>query len=107
MSGALLPNAHLAGVPHAKVHSFLLAPNHPDNNGRAAFFNRFGFTIQNWTDLRDALRKHPNTNNAVKVTNTKHGTKFEVRCSLLSPDKRNPCIRSLWIFDAANSNPRL
>jgi hypothetical protein len=107
MSGAPLPGAHAAMVPDAKVRDYLLDPGHPGNGGKAAFFNAFGFTAQNWAALRDALRRHPSQHVVVNVTANPWGTKYEVRCSLPSPDGRNPCVRSFWIDDPANIAPRL
>jgi hypothetical protein len=54
-----VPGAHAAVVPDAKIRDYLLDPNRPGNGGKAAFFNAFEFTTRNWTDLRDALRRHP------------------------------------------------
>jgi len=107
MSGAPLPGAHAAVVPNGKVRDYLLAPAHPGNGGKAAFFNAFGFTAQNWAALRDALQRHPSLHLVVNVTANPWGTKYEVRCSLLSPDGRNPCVRSFWIVDSANGDPQL
>ncbi|HXT78578.1 MAG TPA: hypothetical protein VN702_03370 [Acetobacteraceae bacterium] len=61
MSGTRLPNAYSAIVPDEKVRDYLLDPAHSDNQGKAGFFNRFGFTRLRWTILRDALRDHPRT----------------------------------------------
>jgi hypothetical protein len=66
----------------------------------------FGFTAENWLELRSALQQHPTLHAVVKITVSAWGTKYEVRCSLPSPDDRNPCVRSFWIIDAANPNPR-
>ena len=107
MSGATLPNAHAAVVPTVKVRSYLLDPTHPGNGGKAAFFSAFGFTAHNWAALRSALQAHPSMHPVVSVTAGAWGTKYEVRCSLHSPDGRNPCIRSIWVIDAANPDPRL
>jgi hypothetical protein len=43
----------------------------------------------------------------VKVAANAWGNNYEVRCSLRSPDARNPCVRSIWVIDATNANPRL
>jgi len=107
MSGAPLPNAQAAEVPDAKVRSYLLDPTHPGNGGKAVFFNAFGFTLQNWTSLRDALKKHPGLPLVVNVSPNRYGSIYEVRCSLPSPDGRDPCVRSFWVIDPANTNPRL
>jgi hypothetical protein len=107
MSGTWLPNAHSPLISDAKVRDYLLDPNHAGNGGKAAFFNAFGFTAQNWAALRNALRAHPGMHLVVNVTTNPFGHKYEVRCNLTSPDGRNPCVRSIWVIDAANPNPQL
>ncbi len=106
MSGSYVPNAHSATVPIAKIRDYLLDTAHPGNGGKADFFGSFGFTVENWPELRSALQQHPRLHAAVNVTVSAWGTKYEVRCDLLSPDGRNPCVRSFWIVDAANLDPR-
>jgi hypothetical protein len=106
MSGPYLPNAHFATVPVAKIRNYLLDAAHAGNGGKADFFGSFGFTAENWLELRSALQQHPTLHAVVKITVSAWGTKYEVRCSLPSPDDRNPCVRSFWIIDAANPNPR-
>jgi filamentous hemagglutinin len=32
----------------------------------------------------------------LKVTENKWGRKFEVRCEMVTPDGRNPCLRTVW-----------
>jgi hypothetical protein len=53
--------------------------SNPDNNGKAAFFNVFGFTAQNWRRLRDELRTHPTARQVVKITPDPHGVRGDVR----------------------------
>ena len=49
----------------------------------------------------------PGMHPVVKVATDVWGMKYEVRCSLRSPDARNPCVRSIWAIDATNADPRL
>jgi hypothetical protein len=107
MTGTPLPNASVAVVPDAKVRDYLLEPTHPDNCGKAGFFNAFGFTARDWQHLRDALHQHAGMHPVIKERPTQYGITYEVRCNLPSPDGRNPCVRSFWAIDAANPSPRL
>jgi filamentous hemagglutinin len=97
----------LAVVPVAKVLHYLLDSTHPGNGGKAAFFGAFGFTVGRWAALHDALLAHPGMHPVIVVTANAWGTKYDVRCSLRSPDGRNPCIRSIWVIDATSPYPRL
>jgi len=95
----LLPDAASADVAPAKVAGYLLNTAHPRNGGKAAFFAAFGFDITQWDVLRDALRQHPLANDVVSSQRSPHGNKHVVRCSMMSPDGRNPCITTIWITD--------
>jgi hypothetical protein len=107
MSGVALPNAAGAFVTDAKVRDYLLNPLHPNNGGKAGFFLRFGFTQRHWPVLQSSLRYHPQANPVTIVRPNPYGTRYTVRCTLLSPDGRNPCITSLWVIDPSSSRPTL
>jgi hypothetical protein len=34
-----------------------------------------------------------------------HGVKYVVECSLETPDRRNPCLRSVWIIETGQDCP--
>lgn len=101
-----VPQAEAAFVEKRKIRDYLLSPSHPQDSGKAAFFQLFGFGAAQWEVMRDALTWHPVANVVSKVTQSPHGTKYEVRCSTTSPDGRNPCITTVWIVEGARS-PRL
>ena len=103
---AQLPGFANAVVADAKITDYLLNDAHPNNGGKAKFFMAFGFTPANWQELKNALLDHPRNNPYVSTTTTAYGEKYEVQCSLLTPDTRNPCIRSFWIVLAANPSPQ-
>jgi hypothetical protein len=65
-----LPNPELAQVETSKVTEYLLCPSHPDGGSKAAFFIRFGFRVEDWQILAEALRGHGTTNPVVKVDGT-------------------------------------
>ena len=105
MSGATLPNAGQAVVAADKI-AYLFNPLHPANQGKAAFFVRFGFSLQHWPTLQTTLRDHPRANLVVRVTSQPFGLKYRVDCSIQSPDGRNPCITSIWMIDHGATVPR-
>jgi hypothetical protein len=101
-----LPDAGSAVVEDAKVRDYLLNAAHPGNLGKTALFQAFGFQPAAWEAMRDALRKHPVVNEVVGTTRNPHGTKHEVRCSLGTPDGRDPCLTTIWIVETG-CPPRL
>lgn len=100
-----VPNQSAATVAQAKIQAFLLNSNHGGNKGRAKFFALFGFSADGWETMRDALLAHLAANPTIAIETTMHGTNYTVRCSMPSPDGRNPCINSVWTIDA-RSGPR-
>lgn len=51
-----LPSAHLAVVDREKITDYLLNAAHPDNGGKAAFFQGIGFASADWETFAVALR---------------------------------------------------
>lgn len=107
MIGAFLPDAHSATVADPKVRDYLLDPTHPGNNGKAAFFLAFGFDRSVWGALRAALQEHPRINPIERVQPNPYGTRYRVRCSITTPDGRNPCITTVWVIDTPGGVPQL
>ena len=101
-----LPDAAAAIVEEIKVRGYLLSAEHPQNGGKAAFFRAVGFEAAAWATMRDALLAHPVANRVAAVRASPHGTKYEVRCSIGTPDGRNPCVTTVWIAEDGRP-PRL
>lgn len=102
---AKVPNAASAVVAPSKITHYLLKWRPKDD--KSQFFMGFGFTQQQWTDLRDALLRHPVDNDYVGTGQGVNGVWFEVQCNLRTPDGRNPCIRSIWQIDQGVAFPKL
>jgi len=102
-----LPNAALAHVEDVKVRDYLLNPGNLQNQGKAGQFGQYGFVRDHWQVLADALCKHPAINPVVRIAASPHGVKYVVECSLETPDRRNPCLRSVWIIETGQDRPRL
>jgi hypothetical protein len=89
-----------------KIIRYLLNTVHPTGASKAQFFISFGFSPGNWTELKSALLEHPQNNPAISQARSPFGQKFEVRCLLVTPDGRNPCIISVWIIEPPVLSPR-
>jgi SAM-dependent methyltransferase len=57
-------------------------------------------------ELKSALLNHPLNNPVTSQASNPFGQKFEVSCSPVAPDGRNPCIISVWIIEPPDPNPR-
>ena len=100
-----LPYLQNALVEEPKVTQYLLSEERSE--GKAAFFAAFGFRLAQWELLRDALLAHASSYEVVRVLKNPYGAKYIVEGSLLSPDSRNPNVRSVWIIDVGTFTPRL
>ena len=89
------------------ITEYLLATDHPEGSGKAEFFASFGFTLQQWQHLADALRSHAQTHVVSSSVVSEYGTKYRIDGPLHCPDGRSPSVRSVWIVDAGEENPRL
>jgi hypothetical protein len=98
---SFLPNPYNVRIDSPKL-SYLLVTD----LGKAKFFAVHGFDPSRPQELDAALRKHPALHPFENMFPTSHGAKYTIRCSLTSPDGRNPCVRSVWIFDLWQSEAR-
>ena len=96
----------MRSIAEDKITRYLLEETHPKGGTKARFFGRFGFGWHAPHLLLEALRRHPDMNAVVSVTKTAFGTKSVVQCSMMSPDGRNPCIRSVWLRDIGSDVQR-
>jgi filamentous hemagglutinin len=84
-------------TPKSKVVEYLLNEDHPVGSAKAAFFRRFGFSREQWQVMATALNDHPERNPVKMTTTNEYGTKHLVRCRIVTPDGRNPCIDTVWM----------
>lgn len=96
MSEKHLPGVDGAIVEERKVLEYLLNLDHEEGRGKAKFLMSFGFTREDWGVLRDALVRHAARNLVSKNAGTDYGVNFSVDCAIETPDRRNPCIRTVW-----------
>lgn len=103
-----LPNAAGAKISDEKITRYLLDPSHsPQAAAKANFFAAHGFSRTRWRELRQALLDHSRINPMTARITTPFGEKYEVSCSLATPDGRDPCIISVWIVEPPDPDPRL
>ena len=101
-----LPNAEYAVVPKDKINLYLLNRAHPGGGSKAVFFLRFGFTVEGWGLLADALQRHARENEVVECEETQHGTRYTVDGPLVAPGGVVLNVRSAWYIDPGGKAPR-
>ena len=104
-----LRNAHLAVVDRDKVLDYLLNAAHPDNGGKALFFESLGFSRDTPEDLMQALRDVAETGELVTTAESVHGEKHVVDGWLFGHSEERPHrpVRTVWIVDRGGDTPRL
>jgi hypothetical protein len=101
-----LPNRHLAVVPREKITDYLLSTTHRDGRHKAAFFITFGYTVERWEDLADALMRHAVMHEVAKEEGSRFGTRYVVEGIMAMADGRDALLRSVWFIDRGTDTPR-
>ena len=102
-----LPNLEQANVPESKITSYLLNIEHEVGGDKAAFFIHFGFSVDRWDRLAEALVTHATQYEVVKQEETRFGTRYVVEGELETPSGRTPLVRSVWFVPRGAEQPRL
>jgi len=102
----MLPDAERARVERSEVVEYLLSASHPDGHSKAAFFMRFGFRVEAWQLLAEALRATGTSYPVTSVVEGARGKRYTVDGPIQAPDGRAPTIRTVWIV-ADGAPPRL
>ena len=102
-----LPNANKAVIERAKIADYLLNPAHRYGASKARFFTAFGFRIEKWERLAEALREHGCRHEVARVRETGFGSRYVVEGELNTLTGRRPQVRTVWQLDAGAVAPRL
>jgi hypothetical protein len=102
-----LPNVDKARVERKKIVDYLLSGSHPDGSAKARFFANFGFSSEKWTVLAAALKEHARVHDVRSSIESPHGTRYTVEGRVMTPDGRNPNIRTVWVLGKRAKSPRL
>lgn len=101
-----LPNHDNAIVPQRKITAYLLSSTHPDGWNKEQFFIRFGFSVEKWTILADALLGHAAENEVTRVEESAFGNRYVIEGIIHAPDGRTPSIRSVWFIEKGETYAR-
>lgn len=103
-----LPHLENAVVAEAKITKYLLNLEHKGGGkDKAVFFMRFGFTIEAWEVLAQALLAHSAAHEVASTMPLPDRVHYVIEGEIISPDSRNPQIRSVWVIETDNTTPRL
>lgn len=102
-----LPKAEKAVVEREKIEDYLLNAAHPDNGGKAAFFEGLGFRRDKWETLAKALQAVAAQTEVTHSMDSPHGRKYVIVGRLESPGGKAATVRTIWIVDTGLDVARL
>jgi hypothetical protein len=94
-----LPNAEKAVAEREKVTNYLLNAAHPDNGGKAAFFEELGFRRAAPETLAKALQKLALRAEVTQTATSPHGRKYVMVGQIKSPVGKVAHVQTIWIVD--------
>jgi hypothetical protein len=100
-----LPFPQNLRVEESKIVDYLLS--HANGRGKAAFFLEFGFRIDAWGELAEALKTQARGNPVAIKVDSAYGARYSVDGLLPTPSGRTPKVRSVWILEPGSNEPRL
>jgi len=94
-----LANADKAVVERDKVANYLLNAAHPDNGGKAAFFEGIGFHRAESETLAKALQELARHAEVTQTATSPHGQKYVIVGKIKSPIGKAADVQTIWIVD--------
>ena len=83
-------------VHRTKIVDYLLNPDHAEGGPKAQFFLSCGFSRDDPPEFIRELFWHATAASFVRAVDGLWGTKFVFEGMLVTPNARNPRIRSVW-----------
>jgi hypothetical protein len=102
-----LPNAEKAVAEREKIEGYLLNAAHPDNGGKATFFEGLGFRRDKWETLAKALRMLATQAEIAQSVESPHGRKYVIVGQIQSPGGESAIVQTIWIVDTGQGVARL
>ena len=103
-----LPHIDRAIIPKEKLLDYALDSEHVTGKYKAvAFKSALGYDKRNWRDLVANMRANLPYHEAVRRPETKYGTPYSVRMSIIGPNGKTANVMSGWIIRADEAEPRL
>jgi hypothetical protein len=101
-----LPNKAKAHIPTSKITDYLLSESHAVGKSKAKFFKSLGFDATNVNQFEEELLKIAQTSDIQEASKTPHGMKYVVDGTLESPKGVMIRVRTIWIIETGNDQPR-
>lgn len=80
---------------------------HPDNGGKAEFFESLGFRRKEWKALAAVFLALARREEIAESLESPHGRKYVIVGRIESPGGKSPLVKTIWIVDAGLETPGL
>jgi hypothetical protein len=101
-----IAEAHRAGVPHGKITRYLLDESHPVGGSKARWLIHAGYRPDCPEQLVADLIAIVRSSDVWTARETRYGVRYEVTGMVRSPTGRDPLIRTIWIVESGQADPR-
>ncbi len=88
-----------------KITDYLLRPR--SRNDKSKFLNELGYTLDNWTVLRDDILMQFLPKDADFEENTPYGDMYHIEADLFGPNGKSRKILTVWLLDTTLSQAHL
>jgi len=102
-----LPGVERALVKPEKVRDYLLSAEHPVGRFKAAYFERLGYSRQEWHRFEQDILQMARTGAVAERPATRYGRKYEVSGILRGPSGREASVKTIWIVKVGEDFPTL
>ena len=103
---ARLPNAEKAIIEAEKLRGYVLSFAHPVGRFKAAFFQRLGYSAENWEAFERSLRQLIISQDVTQVEESQYGQKFIVEGPFTGLSGETVQIVTVWVILKGESIPR-
>jgi hypothetical protein len=101
-----LPNRLQAYIPSEKLSAYLLSETHAVGKAKATLFLALGFNETNIALLEHGLLTLAHSALVQDVVPSPHGAQYIIERVLEAPSGASPRIRTVWILETGEINPR-
>ena len=91
-------------ISDEKLTKYLLAPR--KRNDKSNWLAQAGYLLENWSILRDDLKRQVLPNDALLVETTDYGTMYEIRANLRGPNGKTLPVCTIWMVGTADDVAR-
>lgn len=101
-----LPNKDKAYVPLSKLLDYLMSETHPIGKSKSKYLRSVGFNEMNIGLLKQGLINIAQSENIKKAISSQYGIKYIIDGSIPTPNGISIKIRTVWIIDKEQNQPR-